>query len=96
MMRKTASAAAFECLAHLAAMEGHADCLQFLVNHVTSLLAAVYNVTGWHPVLSVRNDFGHSPLTIAACYHKQAVVKFIEEIFETSDFGKGKLSQLCI
>jgi hypothetical protein len=69
----------FEFLAHLAAMEGHLDCLGFLVKHITGMCVAMHDFTQWHPVFSIRNNFGHSPLTLARYYHKQAVIKYIEE-----------------
>jgi len=78
-------------------MEGHVDCLKFfVVSHTKSAnVAEACDVSRWHPVLGVRNDFGHLPVSLAMHYHKSGVVKYIEEVAQTHH-GKSLANLLAL
>ena len=54
------------CLAHLAAMEGHLKCLQYLVSIGLSVTH----------VLNARNDQGETCRDVAALFSKQEVARY--------------------
>jgi len=70
---------------HLAAMEGHSECVRYLVEqlitekrHQLSLCGT--NSSAGHPVLDVDNNLGESPRALAQRFYKKHTVVTIDEL----------------
>jgi len=68
---------------HLAAMEGHSECVRYLVmqllkekEHQTSLCGT----SAAHPVLGVSNNLGESPRALALRFYKYVTVETIDQL----------------
>ena len=81
---------------HLAAMEGHCECLRYLVEHLLTenhhQQPSLCGTNTTHPVLEVSNNLAQSPRTLAQRFYKYNTVKTIDQLltqFKTSPNNDG-------
>ena len=72
---------------HLAAMEGHSECVRYLVQQLLDQLAVpcpTPQTTQSHPVLTVANNLGETPKLLAERFLKYETVEMIDSLLEPS------------
>jgi len=75
---------------HLAATEGHSECIRYLVEqlltakqhqHIDCPTTAITP----HPVLGVNNNLGETPRSLAERFHKYDALETIDRLLEQSN-----------
>ena len=89
---------------HLAAMEGHSECVRYLVAQLVTekrhqqLSSCRTSSPASHPVLDVINNLGESARALAQRFYKERTVATIDELLSqlTSPNDDGSVQRICV